>query len=177
MAGLRLLMVSTTGEHHAYYELDEDSCRCSARCRRSSQWSTGFRRTASPLCRYRAFHGRRRLAPRRCHGKPGAAHPVRQGCAHLRDLRRCAGLCLARQITFMVDVTRVPENAFGYVPTPALSHRSSSRCGSPTMPPSAAISTGCGRWHRSVGDARRQVPHRLDNPWPFTPQHARRSHG
>jgi len=81
-------------------------------------------------------------------------------------------------ITFMVDVTRVPENAFGYVPTPALvapieftmrlsdyealgGHMSEVRPVSSLTP----------------GEARRQLPHRLDNPWPLSPHEARRSHG
>jgi len=43
-------------------------------------------------------------------------------------LWRSARIYLARcGITFMVDVTRMPENAFGYVPTPALVAPSSSR--------------------------------------------------
>jgi hypothetical protein len=81
-------------------------------------------------------------------------------------------------ITFMVDVTRLPAGAFGYVPTPALvapieftlrladyaalgGHMEQVR-------PIAAL---------GAGDTRRQIAHRHDNPWPFAPQSTRRSHG
>jgi hypothetical protein len=81
-------------------------------------------------------------------------------------------------ITFMVDVTRVPENAFGYVPTPALvapieftlrledyaalgGHMDSLRSLESVM----------------AGDAPRQIPQLMGNPWPLAPARARRSHG
>jgi hypothetical protein len=47
--GLRLLMTSTTGEHAAWYVLDEQLCRSRPRCRpRCAAWSTASARTASP---------------------------------------------------------------------------------------------------------------------------------
>ncbi len=51
-------------------------------------------------------------------------------------------------ITFMVDVTRLPAGAFGYVPTRPWWRRSSSHCDCPTMPRWAAIWTMCVRWPR-----------------------------
>jgi hypothetical protein len=73
-------------------------------------------------------------------------------------------------ITFMVDVTRVPENGFGYVPTPALvapieftmrlddyaalgGHLDEVR-------PLASLDRD--------GDRREVAPH-ADNPWPMAP--------
>jgi hypothetical protein len=81
-------------------------------------------------------------------------------------------------ITFMVDVTRVPENAFGYVPTPALvapieftlrlSDYEALEGHMDHVRPLSSL---------GVDMARRQVPGHRDNPWPFAPEGAKRSHG
>jgi hypothetical protein len=71
---------------------------------------------------HRAVHGRRgRQLARRGDRKPGQADPLGEGHADPHHLRRRTGLCLARRRHHHhVDVTLLPENAFGYVPTPAL---------------------------------------------------------
>jgi hypothetical protein len=71
-------------------------------------------------------------------------------------------------ITFMVDVTRVPENAFGYVPTPALvapieftlllADYATLKGHMDHVRPLASFSNRKGQ---------RQLPQRGDNPWPF----------
>ncbi len=71
-------------------------------------------------------------------------------------------------ITFMVDVTRMPDNAFGYVPTPALvapieftlQARRLCRARRP-------YGARCGRSHRSPTTAISEMAPRPDNPWPF----------
>ena len=65
--------------------------------------------------------GRRRLAARGRHGEPGAAHALGASGADDRD-RGGAPVTVwpGGGITFMVDVTLMPENSFGYVPTPAI---------------------------------------------------------
>ena len=73
----------------------------------------------------------------------------------------------------MVDVTRVPENAFGYVPTPALVAPIEF-----TLRLSDYAALGGHMDHvrplasLGVDMARRQVPGHRDNPWPFAPEGA-----
>ena len=72
---------------------------------------------------HRAVHRRRRrLAARRRDREPG--HLTRSVQQALTTYVTCGGAPVyvwpGGGITFMVDVTRVPDSAFGYVPTPAL---------------------------------------------------------
>jgi hypothetical protein len=179
--GLRLLMVSTTGEHHAYYELDDDLVPVQRELPAILQQSVDrIQENCEPALSTVLFMG-------------GAGGSLRAGVTEnpvrlTRSVKdaltyvTCGGAPVyvwpGGGITFMVDVTRVPENAFGYVPTPALvapieftlrlSDYAALGGHLDQIRPLASL---------TPGDARRQVPHRLDNPWPFTPQHARRSHG
>src|SRR5467141_1079872 len=121
--GLRLLMVSTTGEHHAYFELDEDlrpvEKELPAALRESVE---RIRENCEPALCTVLFMG-------------GAGGSLRAGVTEnpvklthsVRDaLTRvtCGGAPVyvwpGGGITIMADVSRMPENAFGYVPTPAL---------------------------------------------------------
>ncbi|HYK19065.1 MAG TPA: hypothetical protein VEV37_13630, partial [Bryobacteraceae bacterium] len=72
-------------------------------------------------------------------------------------------------ITFMVDITRMPQNAFGYVPTPALvapieftlklvDYSALGGYMESVRPLSSVVS------HQ---DGRRRVTARTDNPWPL----------
>jgi hypothetical protein len=121
--GLTLLMVSTTGEQHAYYELDaalapvrrqlpaalaptvaliDENCEpalCSVLFVAGAGGSLRAGVTANPVRLTRAVHAR--LTHLTCGGAPTWIWP-------------------GGGITFMVDVTLLPEGAFGYVPTPAL---------------------------------------------------------
>ncbi len=121
--GLRLLMVSTTGEHHAYFELDsglrpvpkempEAVARVVARIGENCEPSLtsvlfvggagGSLRagaTDNPILLTRAI--KRALVNVTAGGAPTYVWP-------------------GGGITFMVDVTRMPLHAFGSVPTPAL---------------------------------------------------------
>jgi hypothetical protein len=121
--GLTLLMVSTTGEEHGYYVLDEalapvrrelpaalmptvalidENCEpalCTVMFVAGAGGSLRAGVTANPVRLTRAVHGAAtRLT---CGGAPVYVWP-------------------GGGITFMVDVTAVPDGAFGYVPTPAL---------------------------------------------------------
>src|SRR6266478_4298493 len=171
--GLRLLMVSTTGEQYAYFELDEalrpvekdlpDSLRESV---------SRIKENCEPALCTVLFMG-------------GAGGSLRAGVTEnpvklthsVRDeLTRvtCGGAPVyiwpGGGITFMVDVSRVPENAFGYVPTPALVApieftlrlTDYANLGGyvDQVRSLAAITTD---------DDRRHVPARADNPWPLFP--------
>jgi hypothetical protein len=122
-AGLRLLMVSTTGEHHAYFELDEglrpiekqlpavliesvarikENCEaalCTVLFMGGAGGSLRAGVTENPIRLTRSV--RDALTRITCGGAPVYVWP-------------------GGGITFMVDVARMPEKAFGYVPTPAL---------------------------------------------------------
>jgi hypothetical protein len=121
--GLRLLMVSTTGENHAYFELDEALRPVEKELPASLSESVArIKENCEPALCTVLFMG-------------GAGGSLRAGVTEnpvrlthsVRDaLTRvtCGGAPVyvwpGGGITFMVDVTRMPENAFGFVPTPAL---------------------------------------------------------
>jgi hypothetical protein len=121
--GLRLLMVSTTGEHYAYFELDEGLRPTERELPKALQESVErIRENCEPALCTVLFMG-------------GAGGSLRAGVTEnpvklthsVRDaLTRvtCGGAPVyvwpGGGITIMVDVSRMPENAFGYVPTPAL---------------------------------------------------------
>jgi len=121
--GLSLLMVSTTGEQFAYYELDEALTPVAKpfpeRLRRSVSL---IEENCEPALCTVLFIG-------------GAGGSLRAGVVDnpvnltrsvqaLGTYVTCGGAPVyvwpGGGITFMVDVTRLPDNAFGYVPTPAL---------------------------------------------------------
>ncbi|MGF1659203.1 MAG: 6-hydroxynicotinate reductase [Rubrimonas sp.] len=121
--GLRLLMVSTTGEQHGYFTLDdaliprpaetpaavrasvervEENCEpalCSVLFMGGAGGSLRAGVTENPVRLTRSV--RETLTYVSCGGAPAYVWP-------------------GGGITFMVDVTRMPTNSFGYVPTPAL---------------------------------------------------------
>jgi 6-hydroxynicotinate reductase len=120
---LRLLMVSTTGEQFAYFELDENlqpvEKDLPAELTESVQ---RIKENCEPALTTVLFMG-------------GAGGSLRSGVTEnpvklTRSVRHnftrvtCGGAPVyiwpGGGITFMVDVSRLPENAFGYVPTPAL---------------------------------------------------------
>jgi 6-hydroxynicotinate reductase len=121
--GLRLLMVSTTGEQHAYFELDEALRPAEKELPASLRQSVArIKENCEPALCTVLFMG-------------GAGGSLRAGVTEnpvqltrsVRDaLTRvtCGGAPVyvwpGGGITFMVDVRDLPENAFGYVPTPAL---------------------------------------------------------
>src|SRR6202049_1335608 len=121
--GLRLLMVSTTGEHYAYFELDEDLVPMEKELPSILRESVErIRENCEPALCTVLFMG-------------GAGGSLRAGVTEnpvklthsVRDaLTRvtCGGAPVyvwpGGGITIMADVSRMPENAFGYVPTPAL---------------------------------------------------------
>ena len=121
--GLSILMVSTTGEHYGYYELDDDlkpvekpfpdrllrsveliadNCEpalCSVLFVGGAGGSLRAGVTENPVNLTRSVHRLQTYVT--CGGAPVYVWP-------------------GGGITLMVDVTRLPDNAFGYVPTPAL---------------------------------------------------------
>ena len=121
--GLRLLMVSTTGEQWAYYELDENRVPVPAPLPEALKASVArIAENCEPSVTAVLFMA-------------GAGGSLRAGVTEnpvrlTRSVRQavtrvtCGGAeCYVWPgggITFMADVMDMPANAFGYVPTPAL---------------------------------------------------------
>jgi 6-hydroxynicotinate reductase len=120
---LRLLMVSTTGEHFAYYELDEALRPVEKELPEQLRDSVArIRENCEPALSTVLF-----MAGAGGSLRAGATeNPVKLTDSVKHSLTRvtCGGapayVWPGGGITFMVDVSRMPENAFGYVPTPAL---------------------------------------------------------
>ena len=120
---LRLLMVSTTGEHFAYYELDAALRPIEKELPESLKESVArIRENCEPALTTVLF-----MAGAGGSLRAGVTeNPVKLTNSVKRSLTRvtCGGapayVWPGGGITFMVDVSRMPENAFGYVPTPAL---------------------------------------------------------
>lgn len=180
--GMTMLFTSTTGEHHAYYVLDE-ALRPVERdapdvLRRSVEL---IRENCEPALATVLFMG-------------GAGGSLRAGVTEnpvrlTRSVKdaltvvTCGGAPVfvwpGGGITFMVDVSRVPEGAFGYVPTPALVapieftlRRSDYAALGGHVDQIRSLAE-----FRDASDGRRRVPHREGNPWPLGPDAARRLHG
>ncbi len=121
--GLTLLMVSTTGEQWGYYVLDDDLKPVKADLPESLRTSVDrIAENCEPSVTSVLFMG-------------GAGGSLRAGVTEnpvrlTRSVREavthvtCGGaecyIWPGGGITFMADVTEMPSNAFGYVPTPAL---------------------------------------------------------
>ncbi|MFT7058114.1 MAG: hypothetical protein ACJASV_000614 [Pseudorhodobacter sp.] len=122
-AGLRLLMVSTTGEEFAYYELDADlvpqpkplpdtllpSVRLIDENCEPSLCTVLFMGGAGGSLRAGVTQNPVRLT-----------RSVQAGETRLTSGGAHCYIWPGGGITFMVDVTQLPRGAFGYVPTPAL---------------------------------------------------------
>jgi hypothetical protein len=121
--GLTLFMVSTTGEHAAFYRLDEALRPVEAEMPAALRASTErIKENCEPALSTVLF-----MAGAGGSLRAGVTeNPVRLTRSVKDTLTRvtCGGAPVyvwpGGGITFMVDVTRLPANAFGYVPTPAL---------------------------------------------------------
>jgi hypothetical protein len=121
--GLRLLMVSTTGEHFAYFELDEELRPVEKELPAALSESVArIKENCEPaLCTVLFMAGAGGSLRAGVTENPvRLTHSVRDALTRVT----CGGAPVyvwpGGGITFMVDVSRMPENAFGYVPTPAL---------------------------------------------------------
>jgi hypothetical protein len=168
-------MVSTTGEHYAYFELDDDL--------------RPVEKDLPDILRESVARIRENCEPALCTVlfMGGAGGSLRAGVTEnpvklthsVRDsLTRvtCGGAPVyvwpGGGITIMADVSRMPENAFGYVPTPALvapieftmrlSDYSTLGGYMDHVRPLSSINRDA--------DGRRRLAARADNPWPLASQ-------
>ena len=121
--GTRMLMVSTTGEHAAYFELDEALQPIEKPLPADLQLSVErIQENCEPaLCTVLFMMGAGGSLRAGVTDNPvRLTHSVKDALTSVT----CGGAPVyvwpGGGITVMVDVTRVPQGAFGYVPTPAL---------------------------------------------------------
>jgi len=178
--GQSLLMVSTTGENFAYYELNEDlvpiEMEMPDRLKPSIE---RIDENCEPALCSVVFMG-------------GAGGSLRAGVTEnpvmlTRSAQEtitnvtCGGAPAYRWpgggITVMADVSRMPENSFGYVPTPALvapieftmslgSYEALGGHMDHVVSLDDAIAANSGRQKDHVLNGQRFVDNHADNPWP-----------
>jgi 6-hydroxynicotinate reductase len=121
--GHSLLMVSTTGEQFAYYELD-DNLKPAQRDmpERLQQSVKRIEENCEPaLCTVLFMGGAGGSLRAGVTENPvNLTRSVKNKLTHITCGGAPAYVWPGGGITIMVDVTKLPENAFGYVPTPAL---------------------------------------------------------
>ena len=121
--GLRLLMVSTTGEQYAYYELDEDLTPVSKPIPEPLQRSVDrVAENCEPsLCSVLFMGGAGGSLRAGVTENPvKLTRSVKESLTHVSCGGANAYVWPGGGITVMVDVLDMPSNSFGYVPTPAL---------------------------------------------------------
>jgi hypothetical protein len=168
--GLTLLMVSTTGDHHAYYVLDENLIAVPHELPAPLRLSVErIQENCEPALCSVMFIG-------------GAGGSLRAGVTEnpvnltrsVKDMLTyvsCGGAPVfvwpGGGITFMVDVTRMPDNSFGYVPTPAIVAPIEFTLRLENYRLLGGHMADVVKLEDVQGAAeRRSVPHRQDNPWP-----------
>ncbi|RMF36160.1 MAG: 6-hydroxynicotinate reductase, partial [Alphaproteobacteria bacterium] len=168
--GLRLLMVSTTGEQWGYYLLDE------ALKPQPAEIPAALLRTVErvaencePALTSVLFMGGAGGSLRAgvTENPVGLTRSVRAALTHVSCGGAPAYVWPGGGITIMADVTQMPSNAFGYVPTPALvapieftmrlSDYEALGGHMDKVRPLAEI----------IPEAERRIPGRDDQPWPM----------
>ena len=121
--GLRILMVSTTGEQYAFYELDENLKPIEAPMPDALRPSVErVAENCEPsLCSVLFMGGAGGSLRAGVTQNPvGLTRSVKNSLTHVSCGGAPAYVWPGGGITVMVDVMQLPSNAFGYVPTPAL---------------------------------------------------------
>lgn len=121
--GLRLLMVSTTGEEYGYYELDEALTPQKMPLPAALKATVGLidENCEPSLCTVLFMAGAGGSLRAGVTRNPvRLTRSVQAGQTRLTSGGADCYVWPGGGITFMVDVTRLPAGAFGYVPTPAL---------------------------------------------------------
>ena len=121
--GQRLLMVSTTGEEAAFYVLDEElTPRMASMPAPLTEVVDRIAENCEPaLCTVLFMAGAGGSLRAGVTENPvRLTRSVRQTVTRVTSGGAPVYVWPGGGITFMVDVTRMPENAFGFVPTPAL---------------------------------------------------------
>ncbi len=175
--GLKLFMVSTTGEHYGYFELDEALNPIEKPLPAALQASVErIAENCEPaLCTVLFMAGAGGSLRAGVTENPvRLTQSVKEAITYVSAGGAPAYVWPGGGITYMVDVLKMPANAFGMVPTPALV--------SPiefTLPLSDYAALG-GHMDEVkplstiAPGASVNVPQHSDNPWPWLPPKARR---
>ncbi|MFN4140887.1 6-hydroxynicotinate reductase [Aestuariivirga sp.] len=121
--GLRLLMVSTTGEHSSYYELDETLVPVEKELPPALRLSVNrIQENCEPALASVLFMAGAGGSLRAgvTENPVRLTHSVKHAVTRVTAGGAPCYVWPGGGITYMVDVTALPENAFGSVPTPAL---------------------------------------------------------
>jgi hypothetical protein len=121
--GLRLLMVSTTGEQYAYFELDENLKPVATEMPEDLKASVlGIAENCEPsICSVLFMGGAGGSLRAGVTKRPvGLTNSVKDSLTHVTCGGADAYVWPGGGITVMADVLNMPTNSFGYVPTPAL---------------------------------------------------------
>ena len=121
--GLRMLMVSTTGEQHAYYELDDALKPVKRDLPEELVVSVGrIKENCEPaLCTVLFMAGAGGSLRAGVTENPvRLTQSVKSAITRVTTGGAPVYVWPGGGITFMVDVTLLPANSFGYVPTPAI---------------------------------------------------------
>jgi hypothetical protein len=122
-SGMTMLMVSTTGEQYAFYRLDDDlrpvETELPANLRESVERISENCEPALCSVLFMAGAGGS-LRAGVTENPVRLTRSVRQALTTVTAGGAPVTVWPGGGITFMVDVTRLPENSFGYVPTPAI---------------------------------------------------------
>ena len=176
--GLRLLMVSTTGEHAAYFELDDKLLPVAKPLPDTLAGPVDLiRENCEPaLCTVLFMAGAGGSLRAGVTENPvKLTRSVKDAITYVSAGGAPVYVWPGGGITYMVDVSRMPANAFGAVPTPALVAPIEF-----TLPLADYEALGGHMAHvRPLSEiagegAGFSVPHRLDNPWPWLPPKSRR---
>ena len=122
-SGMTMLMVSTTGEQHAFYRLDEDLRPVEAELPEALRESVErISENCEPaLCSVLFMAGAGGSLRAGVTENPvRLTRSVRQALTTVTAGGAPVTVWPGGGITFMVDVTLLPENSVGYVPTPAI---------------------------------------------------------
>jgi hypothetical protein len=120
---LRLLMVSTTGDQFAYFELDEAlQAQAKELPDALSQSVQRITENCEPATCSVVFIGGAggSLRAGATENPVRLTRSIKDSLTHVTSGGAPVYIWPGGGITYMVDVMRLPENAFGYVPTPAL---------------------------------------------------------
>ena len=170
--GLTLLMVSTTGEDAAYYVLDEALRPMPAEMPADLAQSIALiRENCEPaLCSVLFMAGAGGSLRAGVTRNPvRLTRSVKDALVYVSSGGAPAFVWPGGGITFMVDVTRMPQRSFGYVPTPALVAPIEFTM---RLDDYASLGGHVGsvlRLERLADDDRRRsvIGWRPDNPWPL----------
>lgn len=121
--GMRILMVSTTGDHSGYFVLDDDLIPVATEMPEAVRESVlRVQENCEPaLCSVVFIGGAGGSLRAGVTENPvKLTRSVRDTLTYVTSGGAAVYIWPGGGITYMVDVTQMPENSFGYVPTPAL---------------------------------------------------------